>query len=296
VLYRTVCFCVPVSAVTALLPVLARGPLHFGAGGYGVLLGCFGFGAVLSAVLLPRFRARWSTDAVVAGSIAALAAVLGVLAGLHQGAVVALSLVVGGAAWTLTLSSFNVAAQGSVPDWVRARGMGLYLLAFQGSFAAGSALWGVVAEASVSAAFAAAAVLLAAGLAISRRWPLARSEQLDLRPSPVWPDPVVVLEPTRGQGPVLVTLEYRVPAERAEAFIDGMRRMERLRRRTGARRWNLYRDTAVADRYVETFMVDSWEEHIRQHRRYTATDQLISDELRSLASEPLRVDHLLSVY
>ncbi|MCA1844730.1 MAG: MFS transporter [Actinobacteria bacterium] len=296
VLYRTVCFCVPVSAVTALLPVLARGPLHLGPGGYGILLGCFGFGAVLSAVLLPRLRARWSTDAVVAGSIAALAGVLGVLAGVHLGAVVALALVVGGAGWTLTLSSFNVAAQGSVPDWVRARGMGLYLLAFQGSFAAGSALWGVVAEENLSVAFGAAAGLLAAGLLVTRRWPLGRSEQLDLRPSPVWPDPVVVLEPAPGQGPVLVTLEYRVPSEKAEAFFEGMRRMEHLRRRTGARRWNLYRDTAVADRYVETFMVDSWEEHLRQHQRYTATDQMISDQLRSLASEPLRIEHLLSVY
>jgi MFS family permease len=296
VLYRTVFFCVPVSAVTALLPVLARGPLRLGAGGYGLLLGAFGLGAVLSAAALPRLRARWSIDAVVTGSIVVLAAVLALLAGAHQAVLVAASLVFGGAAWTLTLSSFNVAAQGSVPDWVRARGMGLYLLAFQGSFAAGSAVWGAVADASLTLALAVPAALMTAGLVVARRWPLRRTERLDLRPSPAWPEPVVVLQPAPGQGPVLVTLEYRVPAERVERFVEGMRRMEHLRRRTGARRWNLYRDTADLDRFVETFVVDSWEEHLRQHRRHTVTDREIADQLRSLASEPLRAQHLLSVY
>ena len=118
----------PVSAITALLPVLARGPLRLGSGGYGALLGCFGTGAVVSAVVLPRLRARWRIDTVVTGCILALVGVLMVLAAVRQTIVVAAVLVVGGAAWTVTVSSFNVAAQGSVPDWVRARGTGLYML------------------------------------------------------------------------------------------------------------------------------------------------------------------------
>jgi MFS family permease len=296
VLLRSLAFCVPVSAVTALLPVLARGPLHLGSGGYGVLLGCFGLGAIVSAVALPRLRSRWRIDTVVAGCIIALVGVLVVLAAVRQTIVVAVVLVIGGAAWTVTLSSFNVAAQGSVPDWVRARGMGLYMLVFQGSFAAGSAGWGAVAEASLPLAFGIAAAFLGAGLIGTARWSLSRHEALDLRPSPVWPDPVVVLQPQPGQGPVLVTLEYLVAEERAEDFVRGMRRMERLRRRTGARRWNLFRDPARPDRYLETFFVDSWDEHLRQHSRYTATDQEISEELGRLASEPLRVAHYISVY
>ena len=296
VLWRTLAFCVPVSAVTALLPVEARGPLHLGAGGYGLLLACFGLGAILSAALLPGLRRRWPVDRVVDASVLVLAVMLAVLAFVHQEALVGAALVAGGGAWTLVLSTFNVAAQGSVPDWVRARGMGLYLLVFQGSFAAGAVLWGSLAEVSLRGALTAAGVTLCAGLAVTRRWSLSRHEHLDLRPSPVWPEPVVVLEPQRGQGPVLVTLEYHVPPDQADAFTAGMRRMEHLRRRTGAHRWNLFRDPTQPDRFLETFFVDSWDEHVRQHHRYTATDQMISEQLRELGGEPLRVDHFVSVY
>ena len=42
-----------------------------------------------------------------------------------------------------------------------------------------------------------------------------------------------------------------------------------LRKRDGAWRWNLFEDTADAERWVETFTLASWFEYLRQRRRGT---------------------------
>ena len=57
---------------------------------------------------------------------------------------------------------------------------------------------------------------------------------------------------------MLVTVEYHVNAEHAEAFLQAMQQYGRVRRRDGASRWGIFRDPEHADRYLETFIVDSW--------------------------------------
>jgi hypothetical protein len=133
---------------------------------------------------------------------------------------------------------------------------------------------------------------------VARRWALREFERLDLTASPLWPEPVVVIEPRPGSGPVLVTLAYRVAADAVDDFLEGMTAVRRVRRRTGARRWSLYRDTSDPDCFLETFVVDSWEEHLRQHQRVTATDRRVEDEARALAEasgEP-QATHYVSAY
>jgi hypothetical protein len=85
-----------------------------------------------------------------------------------------------------------------------------------------------------------------------------------------------------------------VPPENERRFVEAMQRVQASRRRTGATRWNLYRDAAVPGRFMETFLVPSWEEHLRQHReRLTGTDQDIEREALTLAAGPPEVAHLL---
>jgi hypothetical protein len=120
---------------------------------------------------------------------------------------------------------------------------------------------------------------------VARRYRLAWGERLDLRSAPYTSEPSLVIEPRPEQGPVLVTLEYRVPPANADEFAERMRKVGRVRRRTGARRWGLWRDPADPSRFLETFLVESWEEHLRQHQRVTATDRRVEDEARELASE-----------
>ena len=65
-----------------------------------------------------------------------------------------------------------------------------------------------------------------------------------------------------------------------------MHRLGRSRRRTGAERWSLYQDAADPDHFVESWVVDSWEEHLRQqHERQTAQDQLIEEAALALTDD-----------
>jgi hypothetical protein len=112
-------------------------------------------------------------------------------------------------------------------------------------------------------------------VAATRRWPLRQAQRLDLTPSGHWPDPERALIPEPEDGPVLITVEYRVPAARASEFSAVMEAMRRFRRREGAVRWDLFRDLGDPDRYLETFVVPSWGEHLRQHTRVTADDQAL---------------------
>jgi hypothetical protein len=185
-------------------------------------------------------------------------------------------------AWLVMMSSLTVAAQTAAPGWVRARALSVYLLVFAGVMAGGSIAWGAVAERfGNTAALVGAALALVLGLAATRRWPLRQHQGLDLSPAGHWADPTLAITPEPEDGPVLITVEYRVPAERTAGFLAAMEAMHTFRRREGAISWGLFRDLADPDRYVETFLVTTWAEHMRQHVRVTVEDQAI--EARAFA-------------
>jgi len=72
-----------------------------------------------------------------------------------------------------------------------------------------------------------------------------------------------------------------------------MERYGRVRRRDGASRWGIFRDVEQSDRYVESFLVTSWAERLRQHERLTRADSAIEQEVRSHAQEDPIVRHLI---
>src|SRR5690606_26485794 len=146
------------------------------------------------------------------------------------------------------------------------RGLGLYMLVLAGGIAIGSAIWGAVAAWSVAGAHVAAASVLVLGTATALRWRLDVVDRLDLRPAAPT-QPMVEMEPSPMAGPVLVTVSYRVPEERHAEFAAMMRQVELDRRRSGAEQWGLFRDLADTDLFVETFVVATWSEHLRQHER-----------------------------
>jgi Transmembrane secretion effector len=195
------------------------------------------------------------------------------------------------------LSTFNVAAQTGAAAWVRARVLGIYMLAFFGSWACGSALWGWVAgRAGISLTLLIAAVGLVVGLAPGIRFKLRCAEDLDLTPSAHWPEPRVQLELEVQTGPVLVTIEYKIDPKDAEQFTKAARASGEIKRRDGAFYWNLFRDTDDPSRFIETFIVDSWAEHLRQHSRLTRADRIIDDRVQSfhLGDSPPKISHLIA--
>jgi len=274
-----------------------------GSGGYGLLLGSVGIGAVAGAALLPRLRTRLSPGAMLAAGSLGLAAVALVLAFAHASVAVALAFLGGGAGWILALSTLNSLYQLSLPQWIKARGMSFYLVVFQGGNAIGSAVMGVVAGA---AGLTATLVIAAAGLALGPlaglAWRFRTIAPEDLLPAGDWPAPHLAApdgsEPdgSAPEGPVLVTVEYRARPDTAGEMMAALHETRFSRRRTGATSWRAWRDASDPNRILEQFVVASWPEHLRQHERVTRRDQARLDRIRELADpeRPAVVTHWLA--
>lgn len=295
ILARTILFTTPAAAIQALLPAVVRDRLEMGSGAYGVLLGCFGIGAIMAAVVRPRLDARLGADENVMGASIVLAGALLAIGLTASPIVTGAALFVGGAAWTTGTVTLNVSTQRALPWWVRARGLGLYLVVLAGGIAFGSAIAGAIAGWSIGGAHIVAAVVLLAGAPVARRWRLAVVGDLDLRPAEPT-EPIVNLEPDPTAGPVLVTVTYRVPEMAHTEFTEMMLSVERDRRRSGAEQWGLFRDMADTDRFVETFVVDTWGEHLRQHQRRTRTADVMMQRTRDFVEGDVEVTHLISAY
>jgi len=279
------------SALLALLPSIAHrisgSPI-----GYGVLLGCFGFGAVVGALVMQRARSRWSADVIVSAGIGVFG-----LTTIAAGALRALPplgavMLIGGAAWISFISLFNVQVLNQTPDWVRARVLAVSLLVFQGGVAAGSVAWGALAARvglGRALLWAGIGTILSTVFGLFLRLPDA---SVDLTPWNHWPVPSIV-DADGDAGPVLITVEYHVDPGRISDFMETMRQYGRVRHRDGASRWGICRDLETADRYVETFVVSSWSEHLRQHDRLTRADSQLEKRLRGCVLSEPKVRHLV---
>lgn len=296
ILLRSALYVVPGAALWALLPLVASQRLGLGAGGYGVLLAALGIGAVSGAFVLPGLRARTSTSQLVAGSSLIYAGAMFVVALVQNALVVGAVLVAAGAAWLAVLSSIGASMQMFLPGWVRARGLSVYQVVFLGGQGIAAIAWGVIAEETgLVATFLMAGAVMAIGGATVVMWPLHDAADVDRRPVSYWDDPDLAFEPEPDEGPVLVTLTFTVAPELVPAFLDAMERVRRSRQRTGATRWALYQDGAHPQRFVEAYLVQSWEEHLRQHSgRLTGADQEAEEEAIALASEPPQAAHLFA--
>jgi MFS family permease len=280
------------AAIQSLLPIVVRGPLEWSSGGYGVLLGCFGIGATISAILRPQIVRFLHPDALLAAASFVMAGTLIVQGYVQNRLAVGIALLAGGFMWGLAAVTTTIAAQSALPSWVRARGMALYAFALAGSFAIGSALCGFAANWDLSRAHLIAAVVMALSPLAGFRWPLTWDREFDLTMMP-GSDPEVVLKPAPDDGPVLVSVPYRVPLDDLDEFDELMRYIEGHRRRTGGYQWALFRDLSDSERFVEAFLVSSWAEHLRQHHRDTAH---ADDHLRRVRRfvAPPGVSHYLS--
>ena len=297
VLVRASVFMFFSSALWALLPLLAREQLGLGSGGYGLLLGCVGVGSVAGATVLPSLRRKFSQDTAVALATILLAVAIGTLAYVHNVGLAGVAMVAGGVAWIVVLSSLNVSVQTFSPTWVRARTLSVYQLIFQGGTAIGSAFFGFVADwVGTPGALGLAALGLLLGLTTALRWRLETGEHLDLTPSAHWPEPAVAIEPAPEEGPVLVTIEYRIDPGRAQEFVRVMDRLGRSRRRSGATRWGVFHDAADPARYLETFIVDSWVEHLRQHERVSVAEKELQERVHSflVSDAPPVISHFIA--
>jgi MFS family permease len=296
ILVRSALFLVPASALWALLPLIASERLALGASGYGLLLGALGVGAVAGALVLPRIRAKLSSNSLLLAASTVYAAALVVLALVRNPAIVLLVLVPAGVAWIAVLSSMSAALQLFLPTWVRARGLSVYQMVLFGAQAFAALGWGLIAAPlGLVGTFLLAAVVMALGLATIRRWPLTDTTGMDRDLVSYWQEPHLVLEPDSEGGPVVVMQSYTIAPENEQRFLAAMERVRQSRLRTGATQWGIYRDGQIPQRLVELFMVPSWDEHLRQHNeRQTGTDRHYEEQAQALSTTPPDICHLLA--
>jgi MFS family permease len=294
ILLRAALFLVPGTALWALLPLIATRRLALGSGGYGLLLGALGVGAIGGAFLLPRLRASLSANAMVAVASLVYTAALVVVALSRNVALTVLVLLPTGVAWIAFLANVNAAMQLFLPRWVRARGLAVYQMVLFGGQAAGAVIWGVVAGvAGLVPAFLISAAVMAAGAATIWFWPFYKIENMD-RSLVRWPEPQLLISADDG-GLVLVRTTYTIAPEKEQPFLAAMPDLRRSRLRTGATDWGLYQDGQNPRLFIELFSVPSWDEHLRQHReRQTATDLGYRDAAAALSDPPPQTDHYLA--
>ena len=294
-LLRAVGFFLFASAYWALLPLVARDRIAGGPKLYGILLAVIGASAIAGAFALPRLKNELGPDRLVAaGAIGTAGALL--LFGLARNPVTAIAAsVLAGISWIAVLSSLNVSAQFALPEWVRGRGLAMYMTVFFGTTTLGSAIWGEVASVAglPTAHFVAAAGALLA-IPLTWRWKLQTAQGMDLTPSMSWPAPIVTGHVGNDQGPVMVTVEYRISPKDREAFLTALDTLSHERRRDGAYAWGIFEDIADRSRFLETFFVESWLEHLRQHERVTNADRMLQDHIHRLVQGTPKITHLIA--
>jgi predicted MFS family arabinose efflux permease len=296
ILLRAALFLVPATALWALLPLIATRRLGLSAGGYGLLLAALGLGAVLGSFVLGSIRDRMSNNQMIAAASVVYAGVMTVLALAGSAPLALLVLLAAGVAWIAVISSVNAQLQLFLPQWVRARGLSIYLTVLFGSQAVGAVVWGVLADTTTLEAtlLVATGVMLVAAATI-RVWPLQQTTGLDRSVAVAWPQPRLVVNTDHRSGPVIVRTIYTVAPEREEGFLRAMAKVRLSRLRTGATQWGLFRDGEVARRFVELFVIPSWDEHLRQHEgRLTGTDREIDEAARTLSNPPAQTAHWIA--
>jgi len=273
ILLRVFLFFLQSTALVALLPLVAQGLHGGGAGFFTVMLSCLGLGAVIAALYFPRWRERYTPNQFVVAGTLVHAAASALIVTVPEVWVALPAMVVAGMAWISVANSLTLAAQSTMPDWVRARGMSIYQMALMGGSAAGALLWGQVAAfAGVNGAVLAAsafAVLVAAAL---RRTSIVGEVAPDFSPAPAVAAPEPAMPVDDDAGPVMVTVEYRIDPARTAEFAAVMERTRRARLRQGALSWGLFHDVAQPGRCIEVFVDENWLEHQRRLERFTAFD------------------------
>lgn len=294
-LIRGAAFFLFASAYWALLPLVARIQVAGGPDLYGFLLGAIGAGAVFAALFLPALRARLGPDRIVAvGTLGTAVALLLFAFSYHISTALAAS-TIAGASWIAVLASLNVSAQVALPEWVRGRGLAIFITTFFGALTAGSALWGQLAGMmGLPAAHVMAAVGALIAIPLTRRWKLQTGAGLDLTPSLHWPVPIVAGEVEHDRGPVLVTIEYRIDPDDRQRFLVALEALADERRRDGAYAWGVFEDAADKGRMVEIFFAESWLEHLRQHERVTRADRMLQEAVLRFQTEGApEITHLI---
>ncbi len=285
VMLRGFAFGLSASAILALLPLVARDHVQGGPLTYGLLLGCFGAGAIGGAMTSSWLREKLSSEWIVRLSFAGFFVAAMVTALSTSAAITGAVLLLAGASWVWALSLFNTTVQLSTPRWVVGRALSIYQATTFGGMAAGSWIWGEIADAqNVSISLIVAAFTMIAGAALGLRFALPEFKALNLDPLNQFNEPNLPLDLKPRSGPIVVMIDYEIAEADIPEFLEAMTERRRIRIRDGAGQWALMRDLEKPAIWTETYHVPTWVEYVRHNMRRTKADAENGERLRALHS------------
>ena len=283
VFVRSFVFGLAAVAILALMPVVARDVIGGGPLTYGLLLGGFGIGAVGGAYFNTVLRERMTSENIVRCAFALFALSEAVIGTSGNVALIGVAVIVAGACWVVALSLFNTIVQLSTPRWVVGRALSFYQMATFGGMAAGSWLWGSLAEGQgIGTALSIAAIVTAGGVLLGLALPMPVLASLDLDPLNTFREPELQLDILPRSGPIAIQVDYDILDQHLPEFLDLMAERRRIRIRDGAQAWALMRDLQNPQRWVETYHTPTWVDYVRHNTRRTKADAENFERLRKL--------------
>lgn len=269
--------------ILALLPLVVRDRLNGGPFDYGVLMAGFGIGAFFAGITAGHFRQLMPQEWLIRLACLACAACSASLAAAPTVAVAATVLALGGAGWVIAWSGFGVSVQLASPRWIVGRTISIYYALTYGGIAAGSWVWGAVAENySLTWALVGSAGALVLVAATGFLLPILENDETDHDPLEGFEAPAVAVELRPRSGPIIIKIEYDIPAETTKTFLALMHERRRAQSRLGARHWTVERDLQVPCHWTETFRTPTWTDYLRLNHRRTAADKELDDRLQAL--------------
>jgi MFS family permease len=298
VLTRVTAFAIPISALPALLPAFVKYELSLDSSIYGILFALFGLGAIVGGlIVMPRVARKVSADRIAIIATIFFSGSLGVVATVQNILLIGPAMVLAGVAQIMAFATLGFVLYGSLPNWVTARAASFYQLVLQAALVTGSVTWGLIADQfGIRAALLSASAALAVGLLVKLPYPLKSDKEIDVSPSMHWPVPQLLSQPNLDQGPVLVQIEYKIDPSKLQEFTMAMQDLSTIRKRDGAFYWGLFRHDKEINVYIESFLVESWVEHLRQHERMTVADRSIEERALSfhIDEKPPTVSHFIA--
>lgn len=279
VLVRSVAFFIPAIALLSLLPIYVREVLQADAQVLGYLQGSMGIGAILTAFFLPTFKKLFSIDVLIVLAAFVLSAAYGLMSMAPSVLAGCVALFLAGTAWVTAFSLLRVAAQQTVPDWVRARAMAIMMMVSFGAMTLGSTIWGQTASVIglLPTYYITSATTFILAL-ISLPFVLKNIGKSDHSPADdfSYHDDIETV-PAHDEGPVLITIRYTVAKGHLNKFMEQIEKLKDIRQRNGGYRWALFKDLEQPEVYIEHFLVETWQEHERQHARTSQSDKETHD-------------------
>ncbi|CAA3704977.1 Putative transmembrane secretion effector [Candidatus Portiera aleyrodidarum] len=278
VMLRSFVFGLSASALWALLPVLANTKASI----YGYMLGALGTGAIMGSAIVNKLCNLVDTNKMISSASILLSIVMLLIGSLNIKLLIFGALMIGGSCWITVLASYNSSVQMLVPDWVKARALALYQTTLYAGLAIGSFCWGHIAgiiNVKVGLLIAGLLLLISTIALLKLKLP-----KLDDKYNSIMnqAQPKYKLEFSKYKESIIVSIEYCIPVNKTNEFINIIIKLRTVRLRNGAKTWSLYRNVEDKEIWQEIFLIRNWLQYLRMLSRITIADKIIIDKVNKM--------------